>query len=66
MNKLTMTSLALNKKADILEKFVKKASRVLLEFQVAKAKWERANGIGKIYSSVDALMRDTTKLSGRV
>lgn len=56
-----MTTLALKKKADQVERFIKKASRALLEFQVAQAKWERAHGIGKIYTSVDALMRDATK-----
>jgi len=56
-----MTLLTLKKKADQVEKLVKMASRALLEFQVAQAKWERANGIGKTYSSVDALMRDVAK-----
>jgi single-stranded DNA-binding protein len=60
-----MTTLSLQKKANQVENFIKKASRVLLEFQVAQAKWERAHGIGKIYSSVDALIRDATRKASR-
>ena len=56
-----MNTLTMKKKVVELERFIKKASRTLLEFEVAQSKWEARRGIGKIYSSVDALMRDVTK-----
>ena len=39
-----------------MERVIKKASRVLLEFEVAQAKWEKKKRLGKRYSSVAALM----------
>jgi predicted RNase H-like HicB family nuclease len=36
----------------------KKVNRVLLEREVAQSKLEAKRGIGKIYTSVDALMRE--------
>jgi hypothetical protein len=56
-----MTTATLQRKAAQLERFVKKASRALLEFEVAQSKWEASKGIGKVYSSVDRLMRDVMK-----
>ena len=56
-----MNTLTLQKETAKLERFIKKASRALLEFEVAQAKWEIAHGMGKRYSSVTALMRDVTR-----
>ncbi|MFA6294963.1 MAG: hypothetical protein WC666_00875 [Candidatus Paceibacterota bacterium] len=56
-----MNTLTLQKKALKLENFIKKASRALLEFEVAQSKWEAKKGLGKIYTSVDVLMRDVKK-----
>lgn len=52
-----MNTLTLQRQANILEKFVKRGSRVLLEFEVAIAKWEKAHGLGKAYKSADAFIR---------
>ncbi len=40
-----------------MDKFIRKASRALLEFEVAQSKWERAHGHFKIYESADAYMK---------
>lgn len=56
-----MNILTLQKQANALERLIKKASRALLEFEVAQSKWEAKNGLGKVYSSVDAIMRDAKK-----
>ncbi|MFA6404567.1 MAG: hypothetical protein WCW03_00990 [Candidatus Paceibacterota bacterium] len=58
-----MNTLTLQKQSNILEKFIKKANRLLLEFEVAQAKWEASKGMGKVYSSVDVMMREITKKS---
>jgi hypothetical protein len=52
-----MTTLTLQRKADKVETFIKKASRILLEFQVAEAKWEIENGRFKTYKSAADYMR---------
>ena len=52
-----MNTLTLQRQANILEKFIKKGSRLLLEFEVAQAKWEIAHGYGKAYKSADSFMR---------
>ena len=54
---LQMNTLVLQRETNRLEKAVRKASRVLFEFEVAQAKWEIAHGLGKSYKSVDAFMR---------
>lgn len=51
----------LQKKAQTLEKDIRKGSRLLLEFEVNQAKWEAKNGLGKVYTSVDTMMRDIKK-----
>jgi single-stranded DNA-binding protein len=56
-----MSTTNLQKQANALERLIKKASRALLEFEVAQSKWEAKNGLGKVYSSVDAIMRDAKK-----
>lgn len=56
-----MNTLTLQKQANALERLIKKASRALLEFEVAQSKWEAKNGLGKVYSSVDAIIRDAKK-----
>jgi len=53
--------LTLQKQANMLERFIKKGTRILLEFEVAQAKWEAKNGLGKVYTSVDAMIRDVQK-----
>jgi len=53
-----MTTITLQKQANILEKFIRKGSRLLLEFEVAQAKWEKEQGMNKVYKSVDRLMSD--------
>lgn len=53
--------LTLQKQANMLERFIKKGTRILLEFEVAQAKWEAKNGLGKVYTSVDAMIRDVKK-----
>ena len=52
-----MSTLTLQKQANILENYIKKGSRILLEFEVAQAKWEKEHGMGKAYKSVNAFMR---------
>ena len=56
-----MNTLTLQRETMKLEKAVKKASRVLLEFEVAQSKWEIKKGLGKKYKSVDAFMRHITR-----
>ncbi len=53
-----MNTITLRKKAAELERFIKKATRTLLEFEIAQSKWETKKGMGKQYSSVEALMRN--------
>ncbi len=52
-----MNTLTLQRKATELERFIKKATRTLLEFEVAQSKWEIKHGLGKSYKSADAFMR---------
>ncbi len=52
-----MNTLVFQKKISELERFIKKASRVLLEFEVAQSEWEIARGKYKIYKSADAYMQ---------
>ena len=52
-----MNTLVLTKEISRLERVIKRASRILLEFEVAQSKWEIAHGYGKIYKSADAFMR---------
>jgi single-stranded DNA-binding protein len=52
-----MTTLALQKKADQVESFIKKAGRMLVEFQVAQAKWEIKHGKYKTFKSASDYMR---------
>jgi single-stranded DNA-binding protein len=56
-----MNIIVLQKQANILEKYLKRGSRILLEFEVAIAKWEKEHGLGKAYKSVDAFMRHINK-----
>ena len=56
-----MTTLALQKKANELEKVIQKASRVLLEFEVMQAKWEKAHGKYKVYPSASAYMQQVRR-----
>jgi hypothetical protein len=56
-----MNTLIAQRETTKLERAIKKASRVLLELEVAQSKWEAKRGVGKIYTSVDALMRDVAK-----
>lgn len=53
-----MNTITLQKQVDILEKYIKKGSRLLLEFEVAQAKWEKRNGMGRAYKSVNAFMQN--------
>lgn len=52
-----MNTLVLQRQANILEKFIKKASRILLEFEVAQSKWDIAHGRYRVYDSANSLMR---------
>ena len=52
-----MTTLALQRKAEQVENFIQKGSRLLLEFQVAQAKWEIEHGKFKTYKSAGDYMR---------
>lgn len=56
-----MNTANLQKKANMLESFIKKASRVLLEFEVAQSRWDIENGRYKVYKSTKALMRDVRR-----
>jgi single-stranded DNA-binding protein len=56
-----MNTANLQKKANILESFIKKASRVLLEFEVAQSRWDIENGRFKVYKTAKALMRDVRR-----
>jgi len=58
-----MNTLVIQKETTRLEKAIRKASRILLEFEVAQAKWEKAHGLGKAYKSVDAFMRHMSRKS---
>lgn len=53
-----MNTLTLQKKAAELERFVKKGSRMLLEFEIAQSEWDIKNGRFKVYKSAAALMRE--------
>lgn len=52
-----MNTLILQKETTRLEKSIAKANRTLLELEVAQAKWEISQGMGKAYKSADAFMR---------
>ena len=52
-----MNILTLQRKADQIERFIKKASRMLLEFEIAQSEWDYAHGRSKIYKSADQYMR---------
>jgi hypothetical protein len=54
---MIMNTLTLQKQITTLERFIKKASRALLEFEVAQAKWEKKHKLGRTYASVNAFMR---------
>lgn len=56
-----MTSATLQKRATQLEKLIKKASRALLEFEVAQSQWERKHGHGRTYKSADHFMKQIMK-----
>jgi predicted nucleic acid-binding Zn ribbon protein len=56
-----MTSATLQKQSLRLEKLIRKASRMLLEFEVAQSEWERSKGMGKAYKSADHFMRHIMK-----
>ncbi|MDE2188257.1 MAG: hypothetical protein KGJ35_00805 [Patescibacteria group bacterium] len=56
-----MTTTQLQKKAEQVEKYIKKGSRLLLELEVAQARWEREQGIGKVYTSAAMMVRDAKK-----
>lgn len=56
-----MNALILKKETDRLERSIQRANRTLLEFKVARAKWEIKNGMGKVYTSIGALMRDVKR-----
>ncbi len=56
-----MNTANLQKKANMLESFIKKASRVLLEFEVAQSRWDIENGRFKVYKSAKALMCDVRR-----
>ncbi len=57
-----MTTAVLQKKADILERLTQQTRRALMEFKIAKSKWEIENGKYKVYSSAKSAMRDVKKL----
>jgi len=52
-----MNTLILQKRANTLESIIKKASRALLEFEVAQAKWEISQGKGRVFKSSAELKR---------
>ena len=56
-----MNTTNLQKHVNALERVIKKASRALLKFEVAQAKWEAKKGLGKVYTSVDTMIRDIKK-----
>jgi len=57
MNTLTLQR-GITKEIDKLEKVIKKASRVLLEFEIAQSEWDIAHGRFKVYKSADAYMKN--------
>ena len=52
-----MTTLALQRKADKFEKFLKNANRALLEFEVAQSKWDFDHGKYKVFDDIKSLKR---------
>jgi hypothetical protein len=60
-----MNTTNIKKEINKLEKAIRKASRVLLELEVAQAKLEKALGLGRTYKSADALMRDIKQISNK-
>lgn len=52
-----MNTLTLQKETTRIEKAIKKASRVLLEFEIAQSEWDLKQGRFKIYNSAKSLMR---------
>ena len=52
-----MNTLTLQKETTKLEKAIKKASRILFEFEMKQSEWEIAQGKGKKYKSADAYIR---------
>ncbi len=53
-----MTTSTLQKKANKLEKITREARKALLEFQVAKSKWDIENKMYTVYPSTKALIKD--------
>jgi single-stranded DNA-binding protein len=52
-----MNTITFQKKVTQLESFIRKASRVLLEFEIAQSEWEIAHGKYKVFKSADSVMR---------
>jgi hypothetical protein len=56
-----MNILSLQKKVVVIELFIKKANRALMEFEVAQSKWEAKKKIGKFYATASSLVKDVTR-----
>ena len=56
-----MNATVFQKHIRLLEKAIKKASRILLEFEVAQSQWDIKNGRYKIYDSAEEIIPDIKK-----
>ena len=52
-----MNTLTLQRQSAKLETIIKKASRALLEFEIAQSEWDYTHGRFKTYKSADHFMR---------
>lgn len=59
--KTNMTTATLQRKVVQIERFIKKASRALLEFEIAQSEWDYAHGRYKAYKSADHFMKHIMK-----
>lgn len=53
-----MNTLIIQKKEQDFETIMKKARQVLFELEILRSEWEIKNGLGKVYPSVKALIKD--------
>lgn len=58
---LVMNTLTLKKQAMEIRKFIKKGSRMLLEFEVAQSQWEYKHGLFKSYKTGKAAVKAALK-----
>jgi hypothetical protein len=56
-----MNTLTLQKQVKLIEKVIRKASRILLEFEVAQSQWDIKNGRYKVYDSAEKIIPDIKK-----